>query len=178
MAVHVLFGLQLPCPPSLGYIQSYRYIWALYWSVTTMATVGYGDISAISIPEKVVAMFAMLIGASIFAYFMGAMSTLITALNAANARWVRWCGLGERAGVEHHVAVPGLVMSPALCTRVMPGLGFCFAGMASLPTRVHLFSPPLELHLMHWARCWEVQQQLRCGCTVAALLWLFDCAAM
>jgi voltage-gated potassium channel Kch len=63
-----------------------RYINSLYWSVTTMATVGYGDIVAISIPEKVVAMVAEVIGASVFAYFMSAMATLVAALNVSRTR--------------------------------------------------------------------------------------------
>ncbi len=61
----------MPCPDT-----SLRYITALYWSVTTMATVGYGDVVAYSVREKVVATVSMLLGASFFAYFMGAMSTV------------------------------------------------------------------------------------------------------
>ena len=45
-----------------------------------------GDIVAHSLPEKVVAMVSMLLGASLFGYFMGAMSTLVAALNSSHAR--------------------------------------------------------------------------------------------
>ncbi|RHY30750.1 hypothetical protein DYB32_006214 [Aphanomyces invadans] len=44
-----------------------QYVTALYWAITT-ATVGYGDVSAISTNERLFAIFAMFAGAGIFAY--------------------------------------------------------------------------------------------------------------
>jgi hypothetical protein len=43
-----------------------RYITALYWAVTTMSTVGYGDISASTDAEKTFSVVAMLLGTSVF----------------------------------------------------------------------------------------------------------------
>lgn len=48
-----------------------RYITAAYWSITTMTTVGYGDITAVRIDEKIVACVVMMAGTSMFAYMMG-----------------------------------------------------------------------------------------------------------
>jgi hypothetical protein len=76
----------------------YRYVISLYWAVTTMSTVGYGDVVAINQLEMFVSMLSMLIGASVFAYFMGAMSTLLTALNTVNARMaMKRCAVIVRA---------------------------------------------------------------------------------
>lgn len=41
---------------------------ATYWAMSTMATVGYGDVIPIQVPEKVVAMVGMLVGVTVFAY--------------------------------------------------------------------------------------------------------------
>jgi hypothetical protein len=51
-----------------------------------LATVGYGDIHGISIPEKIVCIFSMLLGASVFAYMMGAMASVVSAMNTTQNR--------------------------------------------------------------------------------------------
>lgn len=45
-----------------------KYVNALYWSLTTMATVGYGDIKGDSTPERICNIVVMLIGAGLYAY--------------------------------------------------------------------------------------------------------------
>mmetsp|Transcript_38000 Transcript_38000/g.107336 ORF Transcript_38000/g.107336 Transcript_38000/m.107336 type:complete len:631 (-) Transcript_38000:186-2078(-) len=61
-----------------------RYITSLYWSIYTLTTVGYGDISPQNIGEKCVAMVGMIFGVSMFAYFMGSMSSLVAAMSSAD----------------------------------------------------------------------------------------------
>jgi len=64
---------------------SSEYIAALYWALTTMSTVGFGDIIPHSDAERVYAMIAMAIGVTFFGYMVGTITSVITAKNL-NAR--------------------------------------------------------------------------------------------
>lgn len=57
-----------------------RYICSLYWAVVTMTTLGYGDITPVTTAEKVVAIFIILIGATLFAYFSESLSVISSPL--------------------------------------------------------------------------------------------------
>jgi hypothetical protein len=60
---------------------SEQYLASVYWAMTTMSTIGYGDITAVTTEERVVALFCMSIGAAIFAYGITNMCTLVANLN-------------------------------------------------------------------------------------------------
>ena len=47
-----------------------------------MTTVGYGDITAITINEKIYAMFAMIVACGVFAYTVGSIGSLVSKQNA------------------------------------------------------------------------------------------------
>ena len=53
------------------------YITSFYFSVTTIMTVGYGDITANSSLEKLICIFLMLIGVIAFSYANNAISSII-----------------------------------------------------------------------------------------------------
>lgn len=57
------------------------YVWSMYWAITTLTTVGYGDIVPANNVERVYTTFAQLIGAVIFATMMAQISTLMMALD-------------------------------------------------------------------------------------------------
>ena len=48
-------------------------------------TVGYGDIVPVSLGEKAVAMLVILLGVSLFAYFIGSMSRVIATVDSRQA---------------------------------------------------------------------------------------------
>ena len=48
-----------------------RYIWSLYWGVTTLATVGYGDLHAYGPIEAAFILCYMLFGIILNAYILG-----------------------------------------------------------------------------------------------------------
>jgi hypothetical protein len=59
-----------------------RYVTSLYWALTTMTTVGYGDVIPRSANEKVYAMAAMIIACGTFAYTVGSVGGIISKQSA------------------------------------------------------------------------------------------------
>jgi len=53
------------------------YTIGLYWTITTITTVGYGDISATNTPERIVACIIMVIGVIAFSFSTGSLSSII-----------------------------------------------------------------------------------------------------
>ncbi|KAJ0399080.1 hypothetical protein ATCC90586_003045 [Pythium insidiosum] len=61
-----------------------QYVTAFYWAIMTMTTVGYGDVHAQSTRERVFAIFAMVLGAWIFAYGITNVVAMVSNLNASD----------------------------------------------------------------------------------------------
>ena len=53
------------------------YTIGLYWTVTTITTVGYGDISATNTAERIAASIIMIIGVIAFSFSTGSLSSII-----------------------------------------------------------------------------------------------------
>ena len=54
-----------------------KYIHSLYFMITTLSTVGYGDLSASNPLEKIVCIIAMILGVASFAYVTSTMTDLV-----------------------------------------------------------------------------------------------------
>lgn len=54
-----------------------QYLYSIYWSLSTLLTVGYGDVTPTSDEEIVFACFAMLFGATAFAAMTGTMASML-----------------------------------------------------------------------------------------------------
>ena len=73
-----------------------QYIRSLYWSVVTMTTVGYGDITPARNIEYIFTMVAMIIGASTYALIIGHVASLFSNWDSARADfWSRVDALNQ-----------------------------------------------------------------------------------
>lgn len=54
-----------------------QYVWVLYWTLTTMTTIGYGDVSPLTYIEALITVFVEVAGASIFGYMIGNIASVI-----------------------------------------------------------------------------------------------------
>lgn len=62
------------------------YITGLYWCVTTLATVGYGDIHPYNTSERLFTSGVMLIGIFIYSYIIGSLTNLLSNLDTRKAK--------------------------------------------------------------------------------------------
>ena len=58
---------------------STKYTTSFYWSMTTLSTVGYGDISATNGAEQRLTVVTELVGTTAFAYMAGTLSSIVMA---------------------------------------------------------------------------------------------------
>mgnify|MGYP003336435340 CR=1 FL=1 len=72
-------GVTPGLPPGRTYVR------ALYWSVTTLSTTGFGDITPKTEPQMVYTMFAMIMGAGLYATVIANIASLITRADTARA---------------------------------------------------------------------------------------------
>jgi len=60
----------------------YEWLTAIYWAITTMTTIGYGDISAHNDHERIFCMIAMTLGSAYFAWLAGTVTGILAKGNA------------------------------------------------------------------------------------------------
>jgi len=58
----------------LDYDPSQQYLASIYWALQTLTTVGFGDIYAKTIPEKVIAILWMIFGVGFYSFTIGNLS--------------------------------------------------------------------------------------------------------
>mgnify|MGYP002628423161 CR=1 FL=1 len=61
-----------------------EYIYSMYWSVTTMITVGYGDITPRTTNQKIYSVLAMLIASAVFGYVMNRIGVIFQRYGITN----------------------------------------------------------------------------------------------
>lgn len=63
-----------------------QYLTAFYFTVTTITTVGYGDISGSTKTEKVFCIIIMVVGVIAFSVASGSLASIITSYDTKNAK--------------------------------------------------------------------------------------------
>ena len=115
-----------------------RYVMALYWSIMTMSTVGYGDVQVQTTPERLFACVAMLLGAVSFAYMLGNVQYLMSHLDT-HAAMMRTRSDAITAFMRHRN------ISPALSLRVVKYFWFLWTRQAVFDEATILGELPAHL---------------------------------
>lgn len=64
-----------------------NYLKALYWTMTTITTIGYGDITPSTNPQTIYTMFVQLIGAGMYGYIIGNLASLLANSDLARTQF-------------------------------------------------------------------------------------------
>merc|ERR1711998_286572 len=87
------------------------YVAALYWSVTTITSVGYGDITPVNADEMLLCTFYIMLGSSVWAYIIGNVCGIMATLDIE--------------AIEHHQTMDAMNVfmddhsfPPELCNRL------------------------------------------------------------
>jgi hypothetical protein len=67
---------------------SRTYLRALYWCVTTLTTVGYGDITPLTNAQTLYTMFVMVLGVGMYGYVIGNVANLLANIDMARAHYL------------------------------------------------------------------------------------------
>lgn len=65
-----------------------RYIRAIYWSVTTLTTIGYGDITPVTNIQTIYTMCIMLVGAGAYGYLVANIATILANSDIVRSQFV------------------------------------------------------------------------------------------
>ena len=61
-----------------------QYSVAVYWAFQTLTTVGFGDVSAVTVGERIFAIVWMLLGVAMYSYAIGNMTNMIASMDFSN----------------------------------------------------------------------------------------------
>lgn len=64
-----------------------QYISSIYWAITTMVTVGYGDITPRTTAERMVTMLSMIASSGMYAYIINEISQMVRMYNTLATKY-------------------------------------------------------------------------------------------
>ena len=68
---------------------STKYTASLYWAVATLTGVGYGDIHATTTSERVMSIFATILGSTVFGFIIGNIGSIMDSVDVRGSRRIR-----------------------------------------------------------------------------------------
>lgn len=105
LAMHLIAGLWIAFAATrLPEDPVYEYVRALYWSVTTVTTIGYGDITPQTLEQTLFTITVQLFGAAVFSMVIANLASLIASLDLAKARHKE--RLERVGGFLHYKKIP------------------------------------------------------------------------
>ena len=63
----------------------YQYLASVYWTLMTLTTVGYGDIHAVSMAEKITSIVWMMIGVGFYSFTIGNLASIFNSIDVKAA---------------------------------------------------------------------------------------------
>ena len=125
-------------------IPSIKYLRSIYWTITTMTTVGYGDITPARSVEYILTIGVMLLGASMYAFIIGQIASVFSNLDSVKAGHLN--RIQAVTQYLHHRKVPN-----ELKLRVKNYYDYMWERRRGLPEEVFLkdLPEPLRLDIMY-----------------------------
>lgn len=115
------------------------YLHALYWTVTTLTTVGFGDITPETPPEMLVATLMMFTGASLYAFAVGNVVSIISDLDQG-----RLAHSNRQSAISVYLKRYGV--DPEICHRVRRFNDYQWARNRGVQPMTMFENLPTELH--------------------------------
>jgi len=81
-----------------------NYISSLYWVITTLSTVGYGDIIPVTNLQKLYAIMVQILGYGVFGFVIGKVASVLSKMNPARSRYIK--NLDSLRSVVHYRSLP------------------------------------------------------------------------
>jgi len=81
-----------------------NYINAVYWTITTLTTVGYGDILPVNNPQKIYSMFVQVLGFGVFGFLIGTIASVLMKKDPAKAKYHE--NIENLASLMHYRTIP------------------------------------------------------------------------
>ena len=81
-----------------------NYVDALYWTITTLTTVGYGDIIPVGVVQKIYTIFVQILGVGVYGLLIGNLASIISQTDPAKARYNE--NMEKLSALLHFQALP------------------------------------------------------------------------
>ena len=115
-----------------------RYVASVYWTFTTLSTVGYGDIVPVDTEGRLVTIVVMILGATVFGYIVANVSSLMGSLDVTSTR------MNERIAEVTEYLIEKNASGP-LSEAILKHIRYMFTQSSAFDERAILARLPLHL---------------------------------